>query len=64
MESRNLLLFFDGTNNQFGAANTSIVRLVQVLDRHPEKQLVFYDPGVGTLPEPGRVTALGKWILT
>lgn len=58
---RNLILCFDGTNNQFGTQNTSIVRLVQVLNRDPEEQLLFYDPGVGTLPEPGYVSALGKW---
>src|SRR5437868_2532616 len=50
--SRNFVLCFDGTNNQFGPQNTSVVRLVQVLDRDPTKQRLFYDPGVGTLPEP------------
>jgi uncharacterized protein (DUF2235 family) len=59
--SRNLILCFDGTNNQFGTENTSIVRLIQVLSRDPDHQLLFYDPGVGTLPEPGYVSALGKW---
>src|SRR5262249_11558385 len=62
LRGRNLILCFDGTNNQFGTENTSIVRLIQVLDRDPERQLVFYDPGVGTLPEPGYVSALGKWL--
>lgn len=59
--TRNLILCFDGTNNQFGTENTSIIRLIQVLNRDPEQQLLFYDPGVGTLPEPGYVSALGKW---
>jgi len=58
---RNLILCFDGTNNQFGTENTSIVRLIQVLNRDPDHQLLFYDPGVGTLPEPGYVSALGQW---
>jgi uncharacterized protein (DUF2235 family) len=57
---RNVIVLFDGTNNQFGPENTNVVRLAQVLDRHPERQLVYYDPGVGTLPEPGFVTSLGK----
>ena len=57
---RNLVLCFDGTNNQFGAQNTSVVRLVQVLDRDPARQRLYYDPGVGTLPEPGIATWLGK----
>ncbi len=58
---RNLILYFDGTNNQFGEQNTSVVRLIKVQRRDPERQLLFYDPGVGTLPEPGYVSALGKW---
>jgi hypothetical protein len=49
----------DGTNNEFGIENISIVRLAQVLQRDSHQQLYFYDPGVGTLPEP---TRLGKWL--
>jgi uncharacterized protein (DUF2235 family) len=58
--ARNLILCCDGTNNKFGPENTNVVRLVQVLDRDPSKQRLYYDPGVGTLPEPGVWTALGK----
>jgi uncharacterized protein (DUF2235 family) len=59
---RNLLLCFDGTSNQFGPENTSIVRLVQSVDRDPARQRVYYDPGIGTLPEPGLWTSFGKKI--
>jgi len=58
--SRNLVICCDGTNNQFGPENTNVVRLVQELERDPSKQHVYYDPGVGTLPEPGVWTWLGK----
>jgi uncharacterized protein (DUF2235 family) len=58
---RQLVLCFDGTNNQFGTENTSVVRITQVLTRDVQRQLLFYDPGVGTFPEPGYVSALGKW---
>lgn len=61
-ESRNLIVCFDGTNNQFGTENTSVVRIIQVLNRDPLRQLLFYDPGVGTLPEPTRTSRLGKWL--
>lgn len=60
--SRNFVICCDGTNNQFGPQNTSVVRLIQVLDRDPNKQRLYYDPGVGTLPEPSVFTALGKKI--
>jgi uncharacterized protein (DUF2235 family) len=58
--ARNLVVCCDGTNNQFGPENISVVRVVQVADRDSERQLVYYDPGVGTLPEPGMWAAIGK----
>src|SRR5262245_36207664 len=57
---RNLVICCDGTNNKFGSENTNVVRLVQVLNRDPERQRLYYDPGVGTLPEPGWLTSIGK----
>ena len=57
---RRLVLCFDGTSNQFGPENTNVVRLVQVLKRDWQQQRLYYDPGVGTLPEPGVFTRLGK----
>jgi uncharacterized protein (DUF2235 family) len=57
---RNLILCFDGTSNEFGRENTNVVRLVQSLVRDPRQQLVYYDPGIGTLPEPGLFTGIGK----
>jgi uncharacterized protein (DUF2235 family) len=59
---RNIILCCDGTNNEFGKENTSVVRLIQAVDRDPLKQHVYYDPGVGTLPEPSVWSALGKWL--
>ena len=59
--SKNLVVCCDGTNNQFGSCNTNVVRLVQVLDRDPARQLIYYDPGVGTMPEPGFWSPVGKW---
>ena len=57
---RNLVICCDGTNNQFGPENTNVVRLVQALDRDSAKQRIYYDPGVGTLPNPGTITAFGR----
>lgn len=59
---RNIVIACDGTNNEFGPENTNVVRLVQCLDRNVARQLIYYDPGLGTLPEPGRATRIGKWI--
>jgi uncharacterized protein (DUF2235 family) len=60
--ARNIVICCDGTNNEFGKVNTNVVRLVQVLDRNQIRQRLYYDPGVGTLPEPGFVSRLGKKI--
>jgi len=57
---KNIVICFDGTNNKFGPQNTNVVRLVQMLERDPLTQRLYYDPGVGTLPEPGVWSALGK----
>ncbi len=59
---RNLVICCDGTNNQFGPNNTNVIRLIQVLDRDPARQALYYDPGVGTLPEPNAFTAFQKWL--
>jgi uncharacterized protein (DUF2235 family) len=56
-EGRNLVVCFDGTNNEFGREPTNVVRLIEVLDRDRSKrQRLYYDPGIGTLPEPGILT--------
>lgn len=50
--ARNIVICCDGTNNLFGSHNTNVVRLIRSLDRKPDQQLVYYDPGVGTFPDP------------
>lgn len=47
---RNLVVCCDGTGNVWRASGgqTNVVRLVQALHPDPARQLVFYDPGVGT----------------
>jgi uncharacterized protein (DUF2235 family) len=58
--SLNHVICCDGTANQFGPNNTNVVRLAQVLDRDFARQRLYYDPGVGTLPEPGALTKVRK----
>jgi len=59
---RNLVVCFDGTDNQFGATNTNIVRLYQAMRRDPAVQIGLYDPGVGTMGEPGTITTTARRI--
>jgi uncharacterized protein (DUF2235 family) len=60
--TRNLVVCCDGTNNTFGVRNTNVVRVLQSLVRDREDQLVYYDPGVGTMAAPGPITRIGKAI--
>ena len=48
---KNLVLCCDGTSNGFRADKTNVLRLVEVLESGRSQHL-YYDPGVGTLPEP------------
>jgi uncharacterized protein (DUF2235 family) len=57
---RNIIVCCDGTNNEFGICNTDIVRIMQIVTHSPEQQIVYYDPGVGTLPEAGVLAWLKK----
>ncbi|KAG8932554.1 hypothetical protein FRC02_000932 [Tulasnella sp. 418] len=48
-EPRTLVLCFDGTADSFDDTNTNIIRLFSILEKDdPEKQLVYYQPGLGT----------------
>lgn len=55
---KRIVMCLDGTNNQLKAAiNTNVVRLFDVLDlSDPDKQVAYYDPGVGTFSSPAAWT--------
>lgn len=56
---KNIVLCCDGTDNQFAGDQTNVIRTYKVLVRSDD-QATYYDPGVGTLPQPGFVTKLGQ----
>lgn len=60
--SRRIVICCDGTSDQFGPTKTNVLRLVRLLKTDESTQIIHYEPGVGTLPEPGYVTPLmQKW---
>jgi uncharacterized protein (DUF2235 family) len=61
LQVRNLVVCCDGTNNEFGENNTNVIKLLTLLLKSNEQQVVFYEPGLGTFPAPGAVTPLLKW---
>jgi len=46
---RRLVVLFDGTSNEVKQDLTNVLKLYRVITRGPE-QLVFYQPGIGTVP--------------
>ncbi len=44
---KNIVILLDGTSNEISANRTNVLRLYGTLEKS-ERQLVYYDPGVGT----------------
>ncbi len=57
--SRNLLLCLDGTRNEPEAGSTNVVRMYDMAVKDSD-QLVYYDPGVGTMGARSATTDFGK----
>lgn len=59
--ARNVVICCDGTGNEYGTKNTNVVELFSVLEKsNPDRQIAFYDPGVGTISTPGLQTKTAK----
>ncbi|MEZ4317848.1 MAG: DUF2235 domain-containing protein [Myxococcota bacterium] len=58
--TKNLVLCLDGTSNDLAGDYTNIARTYGLLLKHPDRQVVYYDPGVGTAPDPRATTGLGR----
>src|SRR5262249_402963 len=56
---RNLVVCLDGTSNEPETGFTNVARMFDVAEKGPA-QLVYYDPGVGTMGAPGAITPWGK----
>lgn len=59
---KNIIICCDGTGNQFGEENSNVVKLFSVLQAIPGEQVLYYNPGVGTMSDPGLRTGIGKKI--
>ncbi|KAJ7626900.1 hypothetical protein FB45DRAFT_835209 [Roridomyces roridus] len=56
---RNLILCFDGTGDQFDSDNSNIVQFFSILRKgDKDKQLVYYQAGIGTYTTPQIATPL------
>jgi len=59
--SKNIVICCDGTKNEYGYQNTSVVKLYSVLEADAARQVVYYHPGLGTMGAPNALTAPAKW---
>ena len=50
--ARRLVLCLDGTGSEIGGNISNVVKLFRILEKS-DRQLVYYDPGVGTIGQPG-----------
>lgn len=57
--ARNLVLCCDGTSNRFTADRTNVLKLCYAMVKDPDRQLVYYHPGIGTRAPVGIGTAIG-----
>ena len=53
---KNIVVCCDGTGNEYGDRNTNVVKLFQIIKKDPNKQIAYYDPGVGTFSARGALT--------
>jgi uncharacterized protein (DUF2235 family) len=54
---RNLVICCDGTSNEIGKQISNVLKLYRIADKS-DRQIVFYQPGIGTIRMPD---AWGRW---
>ncbi len=60
---RNLVICCDGTANvPKQGSSSNVFRLVKSMRGHPERQRIYYDPGLGTESSPSAQTFLAKTV--
>lgn len=58
---KNLVVCLDGTNNEPEHGATNVTRFFEVA-RKDDRQVVYYDPGVGTMGARSATTRVGKFL--
>lgn len=58
---RNLVVCLDGTRNEPEAGVTNVARVCDIAVKD-DRQLVYYDPGVGTMGARSAITGFGKFL--
>jgi uncharacterized protein (DUF2235 family) len=58
--TKNIVICCDGTGNQYGSANSNVVKLYWTLS-DADKKSSYYHPGLGTMGARNALSAVGKW---
>jgi uncharacterized protein (DUF2235 family) len=61
---RRIIICLDGTNNRYAAENTNVVKMYAMLDRASNKQIAYYQPGIGTMVPVGVWGKVQRWLVT
>lgn len=59
---KNIVVCCDGTGNEYGERNTSVIKLFHAIKKDPSLQIAYYDPGVGTSAARAALTKTAKSI--
>lgn len=51
--ARNLVMCLDGTSNRYKRDNTNVLKLFAMLDKSRTDQILYYQPGIGTITPIG-----------
>jgi uncharacterized protein (DUF2235 family) len=62
--AKKLVLCLDGTSNRYCHANTNVIKFLALLDKRAADQLVYYQPGIGTIVPPGMYGRIKNWVAT
>jgi uncharacterized protein (DUF2235 family) len=60
---KKLVLCLDGTSNRYCKDNTNVVKLAALLDKKSPDQMLYYQPGIGTIAPPGVFSGTMKRVL-
>src|SRR5215469_17437772 len=57
---KHIVICCDGTGNQYGDANSNVVKLYEALKPDANGLVAYYHPGVGTMGAKNALTTAGK----
>lgn len=57
---KNIVICCDGTGNEYCKKKTNVAKLFDIVENRGDRQVAYYDPGVGTLGSTYAITWFGK----